>query len=454
MDEVPDDNPDVLSRYTVLLKDGETTATIYPVSEVEEVPEGLLEFLWEEFNMEIDQGVSVPFYEPMQFEEFQEYWFQGGTVGFMVLGSDPELTGPRQWERECLGSFFIGAKYGARCGHICTGDFLVNAGIRGKGIGRTLADCYLQWAPRLGFTFSMFDMVFETNVAARRIWDQFGFKQLGKIRGAAVVRNHDQPVAGLILGKDISMPVSPSDPRASRHEKIRYYLLTGGYPANATRQEKSSLRSGASHYEMDGDKLMFKGKEVITDKMRQLDIASRFHLQSNHGGINRTTSFVSEQYHWSGIKETATVAVKNCRTCNKRIQGPHTPTNFTHGVGKPPHSRTPHTNLHSIFGGFQHPPASRTSSSAVEVDLALINVLNRAAGSHQSLDMSPARPASSPAAASTVPDTHNFPTPASVMTVRIDSQRNEDDDDDDEEDEDYTPATDDALRSRSSPSND
>ncbi|CUM67503.1 uncharacterized protein PRCAT00005202001 [Priceomyces carsonii] len=302
----------VIDRYTVLLKDGETTATIYPILTSNELPPGLLAFLCDEFNMEIERGDTYPFFDTLHIEQFQNYWF-GAFAAVMVLGDSTTLEGSRQWEKECLGTFFIKPNYPGRCSHICTGSFLVNAGIRGKGIGRTLTDCYLQWAPKLGYSYSIFNLVFETNVAARRIWESLNFKRVGRVKSAGILKGHDTAVDAIMYGREL---INNSDPAigAYRFDKIKFYLETGRYPAMADRQEKSRLRSSASHYRIENGKLMLKGREVISDPVRQLQICTEVHM-SNHGGINKTTAVVTEKYHWTRIKDTVATAIKNCPEC-------------------------------------------------------------------------------------------------------------------------------------------
>ena len=301
-----------IERYTVLLKDGETTATIYPINRVEDMPPGLLAFLCDEFNMEIERGDTVPFFDTLDIEAFQNFWF-ASFAGVMVLGNAPLLDTPRQWEKECLGTFFVRPNYPGRSSHICTAGFLVNAGIRGKGIGHTLADCYLQWAPRLGYTYAIFNLVFETNAAARKIWESLNFKRIGRVKSAGILKGHDTAVDAIIYGREL---INNADPAigAYRFDKIKFYLETGRYPAMADRQEKSRLRSSASHYRLEDGRLMLKGREVVSDPARQLQICTEVHM-NNHGGINKTTAIVTERYHWTRIKDTVATAIRNCPEC-------------------------------------------------------------------------------------------------------------------------------------------
>ncbi|ANB15684.1 Spt10p [Sugiyamaella lignohabitans] len=314
----PHYRPDVvtpnLEPYTVLLKDRETTATIYPITAPDQLPIGLLAFLCDEFNMEIERGDTFPLFDTLHIDTFQNYWF-GSFAGVMLIGDAPTIQNRRQWEKECLGTFYIKPNYPGRCAHICTAGFLVNAGIRGKGIGRTLAECYLEWAPKLGYTYSVFNLVFETNVLARRIWETLNFKRIGRIKAAGILKGLENAVDAIIYGRDLGDGDTESVGEL-RFDKIRFYLETGRYPPRSDRQEKSRLRSSAAHYKLRDGKLMLKNREVISDPERQLQIATELHLVS-HAGINKTTSLITESYHWTRIKDTVAVAIRNCAECRE-----------------------------------------------------------------------------------------------------------------------------------------
>ena len=113
-----------------------------------------------------------------------------------------------------------------------------------------------------------------------------------------------------------------------RFDKIRFYLKHNKYPDGADRAEKSRLRSAATHYRLvprdDGsgeEKLMLKDKEVVSDPQRQYEIARSTHALQ-HGGINKTTAAIAEQFHWVRIKETVSLAIKNCPQCKEPTKDP------------------------------------------------------------------------------------------------------------------------------------
>jgi hypothetical protein len=181
---------------------------------------------------------------------------------------------------------------------------------------------------RQGYTYSVFNLVYETNVASCRIWDALGFKRIGRVKGCGNLRSHpDQLIDAIIFGRDLD-PEGEDFVSEERFDKIRYYLKQGKYPAGADRAEKSRLRSAATHYkllppETEGgqERLMLKDKEVVSDPQRQYEIARHFH-SGQHGGINKTTAIIAERYHWVRIKETVSLAIKNCPECKESTKNP------------------------------------------------------------------------------------------------------------------------------------
>ncbi|KAH6873268.1 histone acetyltransferase Spt10 [Alternaria rosae] len=315
----------------VILRDRVTTATIIPFSAPNQVPLTLLAYLCDQLGREIEKGDTYPMVDPLALEAFGPYWF--GVFGaIMLLG---EIQDGRElhemarrgcdWERECLGSFYIKPNYPGRSSHVCNGGFLVTDASRNRGVGRLMGETYLDWAPKLGYTYSVFNLVYETNVASCRIWDALGFKRIGRVKGCGNLKSYPgELVDAIIYGRDLGQ--DDEFVSEERFDKIRFYLKNGKYPNGADRAEKSRLRSAATHYKLtpgEGDgpeKLWLKGKEVIADPKQQYDIAREIHHKS-HGGINKTTAAIAELYHWVRIKETVSQVIRNCPECSEMNKG-------------------------------------------------------------------------------------------------------------------------------------
>ncbi|KAL4803772.1 hypothetical protein BDV18DRAFT_39161 [Aspergillus unguis] len=188
------------------LKSG-APVTLYPITTGPScLPESLLKFLHREFSDEITRGCTYPMEEAMEYERFTEYWF--GVFGVVaVLDSQKEngggLSEGRDWEKECLGTFYIKPNYPGRCSHVCNAGFLTTTAARGQGVGIVMGRAYLQYAPLLGYKYSVFNLVFENNVASVKIWERLGFSVIGRVPGCARLANSDHLVDALIIGKDL-----------------------------------------------------------------------------------------------------------------------------------------------------------------------------------------------------------------------------------------------------------
>lgn len=326
----PDPNkpalPASITPRQVTLRDRQTVATVVPFLSRDQVPPSLLLYLADQFAKEIIKGDTYPMMEPMSHEKFAAYWFQNfGAI--MLLGDiekPQDVIEGKDWSKECLGSFYIKPNYPGRSSHICNAGFLVTDASRNRGVGRLMGEAYLNWAPKLGYSYSVFNLVYETNVASCRIWDALGFKRIGKVPKCGNLRSYPgRLVDAIIYGRDLAVgDESEEGPdelvSQERFEKIKFYLKHGKYPDGADRAEKSRLRSSATHYTLSADDvLMLNNKECIADPGRQYDIAREVHAQRAHGGINKTTATIAERYHWSRIKDTVSDVIRACTECNE-----------------------------------------------------------------------------------------------------------------------------------------
>ncbi|EGR49098.1 uncharacterized protein TRIREDRAFT_61081, partial [Trichoderma reesei QM6a] len=320
--------PDIVPRR-VTLRDRQTVATIVPLASRHQVPASLAAYLCAQINKEIDGGDTYPLMDAFTTDAFADFWFQNfGAV--MLLGhieSADKVPDGADWAKECLGSFYIRPNYPGRSSHVCNGGFLVTDASRNRGAGRLMGEAYIDWAPRLGYTYSVFNLVYETNVASCKIWDALGFKRIGRVKGCGSLKSYPgRFIDAIIYGRDLAPggeEIAEELVIEERFDKIKYYLKYGKYPNGADRAEKSRLRSAATHYKLlDGDKLMLKDKEVISDPQRQYEIARSVHVM-HHGGINKTTATIAEKYHWSRIKETVSDVIRACPECKELGKTPN-----------------------------------------------------------------------------------------------------------------------------------
>ncbi|GJN69909.1 histone acetyltransferase-like protein [Purpureocillium lilacinum] len=211
--------PPGISPRPITLRDG-SPGTILPFTSHASVPPSLLRFLSDLFNAEIEAGDTYPMVEPLPVEKFAAYWFQN-FAAVMLLGGvedaralllrreDGSISsssgGGDDWASVCLGSYYIKPNYPGRSSHVCNAGFLVAPAARGRGAGRLLGESYVDWAPRLGYEYSVFNLVYETNVASCRIWDALGFERIGRIKGCGKLKSHPgKKIDAIVYGRELS----------------------------------------------------------------------------------------------------------------------------------------------------------------------------------------------------------------------------------------------------------
>ena len=153
----PDDSqvPYTIVPRKVTLRDRITIASLLPFSTATAVPPRLLSYLCSQLNLEIEKGDTYPMMTSMAISTFGNYWFQNfGAI--MLLGEVESVeqvwemeNGGVEWDKVCLGSFYVKPNYPGRSSHVCNGGFLVTEAARNKGVGRLMGEGYLEWAPKL-----------------------------------------------------------------------------------------------------------------------------------------------------------------------------------------------------------------------------------------------------------------------------------------------------------------
>ncbi|KAF3907155.1 hypothetical protein ABW21_db0206345 [Orbilia brochopaga] len=334
----------------------------------------------------------------MSVQQFQSYWFSNHAAVMVKGKEDVLLREGRDWNAECVGTFLVIPRYPGRSSHICTGQFLVCENFRRKGAGKTLMNAFMDHASKLGYVSVLFDLIYETNTPMLKILDAQGYKRIGVLKAAGHLLNSSEPVDSIIFSRDL---VDEEDMQSNeRFNKIHYYLEKSKYPPGATRSEKSRLRSAATHYRLVGDKLMLKGKEVISDPNRQFEISRDTH-RVMHAGINKTTAQIAEKYHWIQIKKTVNYVLRNCLECTQSARPPvvkaNTPTdkirderrsdNRAAHLDPDPSARLTRRRTDN---GSSEDDQDDIADAEAEIDDESVIPLSTASQSDQMLDVSPA----------------------------------------------------------------
>lgn len=193
-----------------LEKKPESTVTLFPVHDYKEVPNNLLLVLQDEYNHVIEEGLTYPYQNTIDdLESFAKHWFCE-FVAILIVGEHKSLNSPQlaellkeQWKENFLGTFYIKPNYAGRCSHVCNAGFIVNHEKRGLGLGKEMGSKYLIWGKELGYVYSVFNLVFETNIASLKIWDSLGFERIGYVKNVAVLKGHEKFIGAYMFGKDL-----------------------------------------------------------------------------------------------------------------------------------------------------------------------------------------------------------------------------------------------------------
>ncbi|KAK9452517.1 hypothetical protein V1511DRAFT_519610 [Dipodascopsis uninucleata] len=160
--------------------------------------DALCRYMFEEFNSEIDRGQTYPHLDKLTYKQFKDYWFyQFAVIGVIDCDQEPPVgdffnSPDFDIDSRYIGTFYIKSNYIGRCDHVCNAGFLVSSSKRGEGIGSQLGKQYIQWAPKLGYKSSVFNLVFETNIASQRIWEGLGFEKIGRIKKVARLKGYEE----------------------------------------------------------------------------------------------------------------------------------------------------------------------------------------------------------------------------------------------------------------------
>ncbi len=82
-----------------------------------------------------------------------------------------------------VGAYYLKPNYAGRASHIANAGYVVDASVRGMGLGRRLVQHSIEAAPGLGFDAIVFNLVFESN-PARPMYEELGWQQVGRIPDA------------------------------------------------------------------------------------------------------------------------------------------------------------------------------------------------------------------------------------------------------------------------------
>ena len=123
------------------------------------------------WNQVVEDGIAFPQMETLDLPAAEAFF-----------GSQ-DITAVAELDGRICGLYILHPNNVGRCGHICNASYAVERTMRGHGIGRALVTDCLRRAGEIGYRVLQFNAVVATNTAARRLYEQLGFRQLGTIPG-------------------------------------------------------------------------------------------------------------------------------------------------------------------------------------------------------------------------------------------------------------------------------
>lgn len=197
--------PKVVEKDVFSLEKNGRSVTLLTGHKPLHFPAQLLKEAHQEFNYIVEEGQTYPFDQKFSYEEFTTYLFEHFAAILVEGEYNSEWDNQTQefWSEKFLGYFYVKPNYVGRSSHVCNGGFAVNHRRRGLGLGKEMGQKYLQYAPRLGYVYSVFNLVYETNVASWKIWDSLGFERTGYVKNAAALKNQNKLVGAIVFGKDL-----------------------------------------------------------------------------------------------------------------------------------------------------------------------------------------------------------------------------------------------------------
>lgn len=128
------------------------------------------EAIWSIIHEILKKGDTYPFAPDTTREEAFQMWMK-----------NPVATYVAYYDGEMVGTYYIKPNQPGLGSHVCNAGYMVASKARGKGIGRAMCRHSLDEARKLGFSAMQYNLVVCTNRGAVKLWQDLGFKIIGKL---------------------------------------------------------------------------------------------------------------------------------------------------------------------------------------------------------------------------------------------------------------------------------
>jgi ribosomal protein S18 acetylase RimI-like enzyme len=138
--------------------------------------------IWAILESVIRPGETYALSQTMSEERARTYWYQSGNEVFVAESGGT-----------IFGTYIIRANQHGGGSHVANCGYMTAPAARGQGIARAMCEHSLALAKARGFHAMQFNFVVSTNVAAVKLWQSLGFKEVGRLPQA-----FRHPALGLI----------------------------------------------------------------------------------------------------------------------------------------------------------------------------------------------------------------------------------------------------------------
>lgn len=132
--------------------------------------------IWTIFRAVVAGGDTYAYPPEISRADALAAWLGPGRLAYVA-----EDTGP---PTRVVGHYSLRPAQPGLGAHVCTAAFMVAPEDRRRGIGRALGEHALDEARALGFRAMQFNLVVTTNTGAIALWEQLGFRTVGRLPGA------------------------------------------------------------------------------------------------------------------------------------------------------------------------------------------------------------------------------------------------------------------------------
>jgi L-amino acid N-acyltransferase YncA len=130
--------------------------------------------IWKIFHEVVAAGDTYALDPNISREDALAYWFAPDTNTYVA----------EQAAIGVAGTYILRPNQSGGGSHVANAGFMVSGSARGQGVGRAMAEHCLSEARQLGYRAMQFNYVISTNTSAIRLWQELGFKTVGKLPDA------------------------------------------------------------------------------------------------------------------------------------------------------------------------------------------------------------------------------------------------------------------------------